>query len=86
MQWLWQVKCNLCGYKSAYHHRPVADTISMLHTFLNHPHGYNTIQAAEAYRIGGNMGYIPGVFVARGVALGIGLMTFLCAVAYLWAI
>lgn len=51
MKWLWQVHCMKCGYKSGWHNRFVAAIISILHTVLEHPHGFNVIGAAEAYRV-----------------------------------
>jgi len=48
--WEWQVTCSLCGYKSGWHNRSLAVILSLWHTLRKHPHGYNTIGAAEKGR------------------------------------
>ncbi len=48
--WEWQVHCELCGYRSRWHRYWFTQLLSFWHTLRHHPHGYNTVSAAEKKR------------------------------------
>jgi hypothetical protein len=46
--WLWQVNCELCGYKSRWFKiQWIAKVVAIAHASLNHPYGYSKIEAKE---------------------------------------